>query len=110
MNAWKLSALVIATGCALEADDLAQVEQADFNYNCDSRPDQYKCGCTGCGGNGLAEGPYNSMFAEFNRNALDDHGAWNWGSDEPIVFCAPGTATASTCDLAPQYSAWVRGG
>jgi hypothetical protein len=107
IRALVLSAAALSFSACVDTFEVGEAEQAIMSCSID--PDAYNCKCTGCGANGLEQSGWNAMFAEADRTALSNYGAWSWGSDAPVSLCDPGTVIGSSCTLRPSWSAWIAG-
>src|SRR4051794_18775487 len=84
-----LAALVL-TGCAMGDTD-GDEAQADVG----TAP-AFGIRCPGCGGNGLAKRPYDYIFGQLNRRAMQTAGLYA-ATNEPKSLCSSTSAGACTC-------------
>jgi hypothetical protein len=65
--------------------------------------------CGGCGLNGLRQAAYDSVFAQMDKNALGQVGAWD--GDGPVSLCdgdaAVPTGCTTACNLRPSWRTWL---
>ena len=68
--------------------------------------------CAGCGLNGVRQAVYDSVFAQMDKNALGQVGAWDGAVDGPVSLC-DATAVAvpagctTACNLRPAWRTWL---
>lgn len=67
--------------------------------------------CGGCGLNGFRQAAYDSVFAQMDRNALGQVGAWDAEVDGPVSLCDGGAAVpagcTTACNLRPSWRTWL---